>query len=698
MEGLLRTHYCGSLKDDDIGIQSTVTGWVQHSRDMGGVIFLDLRDKTGLLQVVFDLKDVGEEMFLTAEGLRNEYVVKIRGEIRERDKETYNPNIPTGTIELKAEELEILSRSKTLPFPIEDYTNVNEELRLKYRYLDLRRPSLFDNLSLRHRTTKSIRDYLDKNGFLEVETPILTKSTPEGARDYLVPSRIEQGKFYALPQSPQIFKQLLMVGGVDRYYQIARCFRDEDLRADRQPEFTQLDLEMSFVSQEGILNYLEGLFKNIFVEVMGIDFKDKFPRMTYQEAMDQYGSDKPDLRFGMKIVDLTHIAQKCDFKVFRSVADKGGAVRALNIKGGDSFSRNEIDELTDKAISYGAKGMAWIAIEPNGDLRTLLNKFLTESEITEIIHDCKSEPGDLIIFCADELPIVYKTLGNLRLDIGDKLGLRKKDDYKFLIVTDFPLLEWSEEENRYVAMHHPFTMPADVDKFMRDEDLAIMNAKSYDFVLNGIELGSGSIRIHRSDIQQKMFEVLGFTDEEIRQRFGFMIDAFAYGTPPHGGFAFGLDRLVMLMAKADSIRDVIAFPKMRDASCAMTEAPSIVAKEQLDTLGISLSQDILTEKVSKGEEKIVVPKLDMDALLELSQISLDSKEKEEFERELEELIKSTSMINEVDTRDIDPVVNIHSINNIVRADVIEESLDVEEVLLNAPSREDDYILVPKIRE
>lgn len=698
MEGLLRTHYCGSLKDDDIGIQSTVTGWVQHSRDMGGVIFLDLRDKTGLLQIVFDLKDVGEEMFLTAEGLRNEYVVKIRGEIRERDKETYNPNIPTGTIELKAEELEILSRSKTLPFPIEDYTNVNEELRLKYRYLDLRRPSLFDNLSLRHRTTKSIRDYLDKNGFLEVETPILTKSTPEGARDYLVPSRIEQGKFYALPQSPQIFKQLLMVGGVDRYYQIARCFRDEDLRADRQPEFTQLDLEMSFVSQEGILNYLEGLFKNIFVEVMEIDFKDKFPRMTYQEAMDQYGSDKPDLRFGMKIVDLTHIAQKCDFKVFRSVADKGGAVRALNIKGGDSFSRNEIDELTDKAISYGAKGMAWIAIEPNGDLRTLLNKFLTESEITEIIHDCKSEPGDLIIFCADELPIVYKTLGNLRLDIGDKLGLRKKDDYKFLIVTDFPLLEWSEEENRYVAMHHPFTMPADVDKFMRDEDLAIMNAKSYDFVLNGIELGSGSIRIHRSDIQQKMFEVLGFTDEEIRQRFGFMIDAFAYGTPPHGGFAFGLDRLVMLMAKADSIRDVIAFPKMRDASCAMTEAPSIVAKEQLDTLGISLSQDILTEKVSKGEEKIVVPKLDMDALLELSQISLDSKEKEEFERELEELIKSTSMINEVDTRDIDPVVNIHSINNIVRADVIEESLDVEEVLLNAPSREDDYILVPKIRE
>lgn len=698
MEGLLRTHYCGSLKDDDIGIQSTVTGWVQHSRDMGGVIFLDLRDKTGLLQVVFDLKDVGEEMFQAAEVLRNEYVVKIQGEIRERDKETYNPNIPTGTIELKAEELEILSRSKTLPFPIGDYTNVNEELRLKYRYLDLRRPSLFDNLSLRHRTTKSIRDYLDKNGFLEVETPILTKSTPEGARDYLVPSRIEQGKFYALPQSPQIFKQLLMVGGVDRYYQIARCFRDEDLRADRQPEFTQLDLEMSFVSQEGILNYLEGLFKNIFVEVMGIDFKDKFPRMTYQEAMDQYGSDKPDLRFGMEIVDLTHIAKKCDFKVFRSVADKGGAVRALNIKGGDSFSRNEIDELTDKAISYGAKGMAWIAIEPNGDLRTLLNKFLTESEITEIIHDCKSEPGDLIIFCADELPIVYKTLGNLRLDIGDKLGLRKKDDYKFLIVTDFPLLEWSEEENRYVAMHHPFTMPADVDKFMRDEDLAIMNAKSYDFVLNGIELGSGSIRIHRSDIQQKMFEVLGFTDEEIRQRFGFMIDAFAYGTPPHGGFAFGLDRLVMLMAKADSIRDVIAFPKMRDASCAMTEAPSIVAKEQLDTLGISLSQDILTGKVSKGEEKIVVPKLDMDALLELSQISLDCKEKEEFERELEELIKSTSLINEVDTRDIDPVVNIHSINNIVRADVIEESLDVEEVLLNAPSREDDYILVPKIRE
>ncbi|MDR7869247.1 MAG: aspartate--tRNA ligase [Tissierellaceae bacterium] len=698
MEGLLRTDYCEGLSDTDIGSKSTVTGWVQRTRDMGGVIFLDLRDKTGILQVVFDLKDIGEELFSEAEALRNEYVVKVTGEIRKRDEETYNPNIPTGTIELKATELEILSKSKTLPFPVEDYTNVKEELRLKYRYLDLRRPHLLGNLSLRHKTAKAIRQYLDKNEFLEVETPILTKSTPEGARDYLVPSRVEQGKFYALPQSPQIFKQLLMVSGIDRYYQIARCFRDEDLRADRQPEFTQVDLEMSFVSQEGILNYLEGLFKHIFSEVMEIEINDSFPRMTYQQAMDLYGSDKPDIRFGMEIVDLSHIAKRCNFKVFRSVIDNGGAVRALNIKGGNSFSRNEIDELTDKAISYGAKGMAWIAIEPNGNLRTLLTKFLTDSEVKEIIETCQSEPGDLIIFCADELPVVYKTLGNLRLEIGDRLDLRKKDDYKFLIVTDFPLLEWSEEENRYIAMHHPFTMPADIDKFMKKEDLSNMNAMSYDFVLNGIELGSGSIRIHRSDIQQRMFEVLGFNDEDIKDRFGFMIEAFSYGTPPHGGFAFGLDRLVMLMAKADSIRDVIAFPKMRDASCPLTQAPSDVAKEQLDILGISVSGNEVLERKAVESNESILSKIDIDALSEQSQILIDKNEIDNIEKELLDLIKSTSMLNNIDPSGVEPIVNIHPINNVTRSDTVEKSLEIEEVLFNAPSKEDSYILVPKINE
>ena len=691
---LFRSHFCAELNEDDIGSQSTVTGWVQRTRDMGGIIFLDLRDKTGILQVVFDLKDIGETMFESAESLRSEYVVKVHGTIRKRDEETYNPNIPTGTIELKATDLEVLSRSKTLPFPIEDYTNIKEELRLKYRYLDLRRPHLYDNLALRHKTAKAIRRYLDDMDFLEVETPILTKSTPEGARDYLVPSRMEQGKFYALPQSPQIFKQLLMVSGFDRYYQIARCFRDEDLRADRQPEFTQVDMELSFVNQEDVLNYLEGLFKHIFLEVMGMDFKEQFPRMTYQEAMDLYGSDKPDLRFGMEIVDLSHIAKRCGFKVFRSVVDSGGAVRALNIKGGNSFSRNEIDDLTNKAISYGAKGMAWIAIEPDGNLRTLLTKFLSESEVAEIIQTVKAEPGDLIIFCADELPVVYKTLGNLRLDIGDRLGLRSKDDFKFLIVTDFPLLEWSEEENRYIAMHHPFTMPADIGQFMKKENLSNMNAMSYDFVLNGIELGSGSIRIHRSDIQQRMFEVLGFNTDEIMERFGFMIEAFSYGTPPHGGFAFGLDRLVMLMAKADSIRDVIAFPKMRDASCPLTQAPSTVSKDQLNILGIGISGDMAATSKSEGIQEFISEKLDIEELAELSQILVE--DKDELQKELAELINSVSILNNIDTSDMDPVINIHPINNATRADVVEKSLKVEEVLLNAPATEDGYILVPKL--
>ncbi len=691
-----RSHYCGRIYEEDKATIATVTGWVQRIRDMGGVLFVDLRDKTGILQVVFNIEKAGKEIFSLAESLRNEFVIKVQGPIEQRDEETYNPNIPTGTIELRARDLEILSKSKPLPFPVEDNINVREEVRFTHRYLDLRRPKLYKNLELRHNTVKSIRRYLDDRDFMEVETPILTKSTPEGARDYLVPSRIHEGKFYALPQSPQIFKQILMVSGIDRYYQIAKCFRDEDLRADRQPEFTQVDIELSFVSQEEVLEHMEGLFKKVFKEVMNIEYKDAFPRLTYQEAMDLYGTDKPDIRFDMQIVDLSHIAKDCGFKVFRNVVDSGGTVRALNIKGGNSFTRNEIDDLTKLAIDYGAQGMAWIAIEPNGNLRTLLTKFLSENEVNEIIKTMKAQPGDMIIFCADTLPVVYKTLGNLRLHIGDRLGLRDKDDYKFLIVTDFPLLEWSEEDERYVAMHHPFTMPVEVDKFLAGEDLDKINAMSYDFVLNGIELGSGSIRIHRDDIQKKMFEVLGLSDEEILERFGFILEAFSYGTPPHGGFAFGLDRLVMIMSQSDSIKDVIAFPKTREASCLLSDAPSTVDKEQLDILGLSIRK--YSGEGKKESETEIESKLDINELEELSQLLLDKKEKEEIEKEIKELIEFTAVLKDIDTEGIAPTINIHPIPNATRKDIVEKEFTREELLANAPTVNDGYILVPKVIE
>ncbi|MGN9163855.1 aspartate--tRNA ligase [Tissierellaceae bacterium HCP3S3_D8] len=698
MGNFVRSHYCGQIKEEDIGKSATVMGWVQRTRDMGGVIFLDLRDKTGILQVVFNEMKLDQELFNTVEGLRNEYVVAVNGIIEKRDEETYNPNIPTGTVELRAEKLEILSRSKTLPFPVEDKINVREELRLKHRYLDIRRPEIYRNLRLRHEVVKSIRRYLEDADFLEVETPILTKSTPEGARDYLVPSRVHPGKFYALPQSPQIFKQLLMVSGVDKYYQIARCFRDEDLRADRQPEFTQVDMELSFVSQEDILRYLEGLFKHVFSKVMGIEYTESFPRMTYQEAMDLYGSDKPDIRFGMPIVDLSHIAKKCGFKVFRNAVDNGGAVRAINIKGGNSFSRNEIDDLTNKAISYGAQGMAWIGIEPSGELRTLLTKFLKESEVDDILKEVKAEPGDLVVFCADKLPVVYRTLGNLRLDIGDRLGLRSKDEFKFLIVTDFPLFEWSEEEERYVAMHHPFTMPVEVDQFLRGDNIENINAMSYDFVLNGVELGSGSIRIHRSDIQEKMFEILGLTSEDIKDRFGFIIEAFSYGTPPHGGFAFGLDRLVMMMAKVDSIRDVIAFPKTRDATCLLSEAPSTVSQEQLEVLQLSAAEE--GQSKSKGEDREIedISNFDLDALAELSQLNIEEGERNKLESELKEWIDFASQIIDVDTKDIEPTIYVNPIDNATREDKVEREFTVEDLLSNAETKEDGYILVPNVIE
>jgi len=696
-ENLVRSHYCGRIGEEHIDSTATVMGWVQGTRDMGGVIFMDLRDKTGILQVVFNAMDIDAKSFNEIERVRNEYVVAVKGSIRERDEETYNPKIPTGTIELKAEEFEILSKSKVLPFPVENNSQVREDLRLKHRYIDLRRPKMYENLVLRHNVVKSVRKYLESREFMEVETPILTKSTPEGARDYLVPSRVHPGTFYALPQSPQIFKQLLMTSGFDKYYQVARCFRDEDLRADRQPEFTQVDMELSFITQEDILVHLEDLFKNIFLEVMDIRFEEAFPRLTWREAMDLYGSDKPDIRFGLPIVDLTDIARRCNFKVFRAVADKGGLVRAINVKGGNSFTRTEIEELTEKAISYGSGGMAWIGIDDNGDLRSVLTKFFTTEEMDSILERMQAEKGDLIIFSADKESVVCKTLGNLRLDIGDKLGLRNKDDYKFLIVTDFPLLEWTEEENRYVAMHHPFTMPAWEDIDLMNTNPGAIRAQSYDIVLNGIELGSGSIRIHRSDIQQKMFELLGFSNEDIQARFGFLIEAFSYGTPPHGGFAFGLDRLVMMMAGVDSIRDVIAFPKTRDAYCPLTDAPNAVDKEQLDILDLAIISEGYVAKTNTDIEKKEIIKMDIEELGDLSKIELSMDDKEEFKDHIQKMVEFTHDLKDLDASKYEPVVNVHPMDNVFRPDEVNQEHTREE-LLGSATVEDGYIVVPKLIE
>lgn len=699
MKDFSRSHYCGRVTEADIDIKATAMGWVQTSRDMGGIIFIDLRDKTGVLQVVFDSKDFTGEEFNEIEGLRGEYVIAVRGNIRERDEETYNPRIPTGTVELKAEEFEVLSKSKPLPFPVDDNVEVREDLRIKHRYLDLRRPKMYKNFLLRNRTLQSIRSYLEENEFMEVETPILTKSTPEGARDYLVPSRTHQGEFYALPQSPQIFKQLLMVSGFDRYYQVARCFRDEDLRADRQPEFTQVDIETSFLNKEDILNILENLFKKIFKDVLDIDFKEPFPRMTYQEAMDSYASDKPDIRFGMKIVDVTKEVKNSSFKVFTDTLKSGGVVRSINIKGGNAFTRTEIEELTEMAISYGAKGMAWIGIDENRNLRTILTKYFSEEDMEALLTKMEVEPGDFLIFCADELEVVYKTLGPLRLDIGDKLGLRRKDDFKFLMVVDFPQFEYSEDEDRYVAMHHPFTMPVaeDIDKM--EKDPLSVRAESYDVVLNGIELGSGSLRIYRSDIQERMFKLLGISDEEIQKRFGFIIEAFQYGTPPHGGFAFGLDRLVMLMAEEDSIREVIAFPKNREAECLLSNAPSTVDDKQLEDLGIGIVTEDGTIKGKMPSEKIEVEEIiDIDSYAEMSMLNLDGISRIFFQKYIDDFIEVTGDLRSLDLSEYEPTVNVHPIINSVRKDEVKSEFTREELLASTDTTEDGYILVPRIIE
>jgi len=583
--GQKRASMCGEIGSKDIGTSVTVMGWTQRARDLGGVIFVDLRDRSGILQVVFR-SDEDAEILKKAESLRNEYVISVVGEVVKRSEDTINPKIATGEIEIVAKELRILSTSDVLPFQIEDDSDVNEMTRLRHRYLDLRRPDMQASLGLRHRVAKITRDYYDENGFIEIETPMLTKSTPEGARDYLVPSRVHEGKFFALPQSPQLFKQLLMVSGFDRYIQIVKCFRDEDLRADRQPEFTQIDLEMSFVNVEDIIEVNEGLLKRVFKEALGKDIETPITRLTYRDAMDRFGSDKPDIRFGMELVDVSEVVKNSGFKVFTDAVANGGSVRAINATGcGEKFSRRDIDGLVEFVKGHGAKGMAWIVVEEN-ELKSAITKFLSEDEIQGILTAVNAKPGDLICFCADRDEIVFDSLGHLRLELAKRLELLKFYDFKFVWVTEFPLLDYVPEEKRYVAMHHPFTSPMDEDLHLLETEPLKVRAKAYDIVLNGCEIGGGSIRIHSQDLQKTMFNLLGFTDEEAYERFGFLLDAFKYGVPPHGGLAFGLDRLIMLMLGKDSIRDVIAFPKVKDSSCPMTNAPDFVDAKQLKELNL----------------------------------------------------------------------------------------------------------------
>ncbi len=598
MLGLKRSHRCTELSTENIGENVTVMGWVQKSRNKGGIIFVDLRDRSGLLQIIFEEADCGEESFAKAEKLRSEFVVAVTGKVEARSG-AVNENLKTGAIEIRANSLRILSESETPPFPIEENSKTKEELRLKYRYLDLRRPDLQRNLMTRSRVTTLTRSFLAEEGFLEIETPTLIKSTPEGARDYLVPSRVHPGSFYALPQSPQLFKQLLMCSGYDRYFQIARCYRDEDLRADRQPEFTQIDMELSFVDVDDVLDVNERLLKKLFKEICDYDLQLPIQRMTWREAMDRFGSDKPDLRFGMELKNVSETVKDCQFVVFKGALENGGSVRGINAEGQAGMPRKKIDALVEYAKGFGAKGLAYLAVNEDGSYKSSFAKFMTEEELSALVKAMDGKPGDLLLFAADKDKVVFDVLGNLRLELARQLDLLKKDDFKFLWVTEFPLLEYSEEQGRFVAMHHPFTMPMEEDLELIDTNPGAVRAKAYDIVLNGTEMGGGSIRIHQSDIQSKMFEVLGFTEEQAKDQFGFLLDAFKYGVPPHAGLAYGLDRMVMLMVGADSIRDVIAFPKVKDASCLMTEAPSPVDVKQLQELGIEVSEEETQEENSE---------------------------------------------------------------------------------------------------
>ena len=587
MRGLKRSHRCAELNKANIGETVTVMGWVQKNRNKGGIVFVDLRDRSGILQLIFENGSVSEEDFEKAGRLRSEFVIAAVGIVEARSG-AVNENLATGEIEIRVNELRVLSESDTPPFPIEENSKTKEELRLKYRYLDLRRPDLQKNLMMRSKAATLTRQFLADEGFLEIETPILVGSTPEGARDYLVPSRVHQGSFYALPQSPQLFKQLLMCSGYDRYFQIAKCFRDEDLRADRQPEFTQIDMELSFVDVDDVIDVNERLLAKLFKEILDVEVPLPIQRMTWQEAMDRFGSDKPDIRFGMELVDVSEVVKDSEFVVFKGALENGGSVRGINAKGQGAMPRKKIDKLVDFAKDYGAKGLAYVAIQEDGSIKSSFAKFMSEDEMAALVKAMDGENGDLLLFAADKNKVVWDVLGNLRLEIARQLEILDKGDYKFLWVTEFPLLEWNDEQERYQAMHHPFTMPMEEDLEYLDTDPGRVRAKAYDIVLNGTELGGGSVRIFNNDIQSKMFEMLGFTPEQAEAQFGFLLNAFKYGVPPHAGLAYGLDRLIMLMAKEDSIRDVIAFPKVKDASCLMTEAPTRVEQKQLDELGIAI--------------------------------------------------------------------------------------------------------------
>ena len=589
MRGLKRTCRCAELSAANVGQTVTVMGWVQKSRNKGGIVFVDLRDRSGIIQLIFEESNTGAEGFEKAAKLRSEFVVAVTGEVTKRSG-AVNENLETGDIEVVAKDIRILSESETPPFPIEENSKTKDDIRLKYRYLDLRRPDLQRNLILRSRVATLTRQFLAEEGFLEIETPILNKSTPEGARDYLVPSRVHPGNFYALPQSPQLFKQLLMCSGYDRYFQIAKCFRDEDLRADRQPEFTQIDMELSFVDVDDVIDVNERLLQRMF-KLIDVDVQLPIQRMTWQEAMDRFGSDKPDTRFGMELQDVTEVVKNCGFGVFTGAIENGGSVRGINAKGQGSMPRKKIDKLVDFAKDFGAKGLAYVCINEDGSLKSSFAKFMTEEEMNGLVTAMAGEPGDLLLFAADKNKVVWDVLGNLRLELARQMDLLDKNVYNFLWVTEFPLLEFNEDLGRYQAMHHPFTMPMEEDLEFLESDPGRVRAQAYDIVLNGTEIGGGSIRIHQNDIQERMFEALGFTKEAAYNQFGFLLNAFKYGVPPHAGLAYGLDRLVMLMAKEDSIREVIAFPKVKDASCLMTEAPNLVDPAQLEELGIAVVKE-----------------------------------------------------------------------------------------------------------
>lgn len=594
MKGLKRTHRCAEVVHAEIGSTVTVMGWVQRNRNKGGIIFADLRDRSGILQIIFEESACGSEVFAKAASLKSEYCVAVVGTI---EKRTGAPNraLETGELEVRAKTLRILSESETPPFPIEENSNTREDLRLEYRFLDLRRPDIQRKIMVRSKIATTVRNFLTDNGFLEIETPTLIKSTPEGARDYLVPSRVHPGKFYALPQSPQLLKQLLMCSGYDRYYQLARCYRDEDLRADRQPEFTQIDMELSFVDVDDVIDVNERLLQKLFRDILNVDVQLPMLRMTWQDAMDRYGSDKPDLRFGMELKNITEVVKDCGFAVFANAVRDGGTVRGINASGQAGMPRKKIDALTDFVKTYGAKGLAYLAIEPDGSYKASFAKFMKPEELDSIVKAMDGKPGDLLFFAAGKNKVVWDVLGNLRLELGRQLGLMKKDDFRFLWVTEFPLLEWSDEENRYKAMHHPFTMPMEEDWGMIDTNPGAVRAKAYDIVLNGTEIGGGSVRIHQADIQEKMFEVLGLSRETAERRFGFLLKAFKYGVPPHAGLAYGLDRVVMLMVGADTIRDVIAFPKVKDASDMLMNAPDVVEQKQLDELAVKIDEEEVKE-------------------------------------------------------------------------------------------------------